>query len=111
MAEETDSQTPTDSPTGLPASAGSDLARVLIMHAVDSILTTCGNSYVNAYTEQWLDWAKQLGAYHGPVIGTIKEVSEQWNDWLDENGGLPEIPDSPHWLARMPRGQNTKLAD
>jgi hypothetical protein len=94
---------------GCSAMPSSDLARVLIMHAVDSMLTTCGNSYVNAYTEQWLDWAKQLGAYHGPVIGTIKDASEQWNDWLDENGGLPEIPDSPHWLGRMGIGQNDKL--
>lgn len=89
-----------------PAIPHSDLARVLITHAVYSMLQTCGNSYVNAYTEQWLDWAKQLGAYHGPVIGTVKDVGMQWEDWLDENGGLPEMPHSPHWLARMPRGQN-----
>lgn len=74
---------------------------MLIAHAVDSMLTTCGNSYVNAYTEQWLDWAQRLGAYHGPVIGNCKAVSEKWEQWLAENGGLPEWPDSPHWLKRM----------
>lgn len=71
------------------------------MHAIEPMLQSCCNSYVNAYTEQWLDWAKQLGAYHGPVIGAVEEVSERWNNWLNENGGLPEIPDSPHWSERM----------
>jgi hypothetical protein len=78
-----------------------ELARKLIMHAVGPMLQSCGNSYVNSYTERWLDWAKQLGAYHGPVVGTIKDVSEQWEDWLDQNGDLPDIPNSPHWLKRM----------
>ena len=88
--------------SALSASPGSelDMARILIAHAVDAMLETCGNSYVNAYTEQWLDWAQIIGAYKGPVIGRCDEVSKTWNEWLEENE-LPEIPDSPHWLKRL----------
>ena len=95
---------------GLPAPVCSDmeLARSLLMYAVDGVLAICGNSYVNATTEQWLDHAASLGAYpkEGPFIGNLLEVREAWVDWLDENGGLPEWPKSPHYLARMGIGQN-----
>jgi hypothetical protein len=66
---------------------------VLLMHAVDGILTGCGNSYANAYTEQWLTHAKALGAYHGRTIGVIRELEQEWEEWLDGNGGLPDWPD------------------
>jgi len=96
----------------VPAAICSDveLARSLLMYAVEGVLAICGNSYMNACTEQWLDHAASLGAYpkDGPFIGNIKEVREKWSEWLDENGGLPEWPDSPHWLARMGIGQNVK---
>ena len=64
---------------------------VLVMHAVAAILNHCGNSYSNAYTEKWLTKAKELGLYHGPVIGRIDDIKAEWNDWLDENGGLPDL--------------------
>jgi len=70
---------------------GSELARVLLMHAVDGIFQGCGNSYANSYTEEWLTRAKELGAYHGRVIGRIIELEEEWAAWLDENG-LPDFP-------------------
>jgi hypothetical protein len=78
------------------------------MYAVDPVLCANGNSYVNACTEQWLDHAASLGAYpkDGPFVGNLREVRERYQEWLDENGGLPEWPDSPHWLNRM--GQNTQ---
>lgn len=72
-----------------------ELARVLLMHAVSGVFDGCGNSYANAYTEQWLRHAKSLGAYHGRVIGNIRELEEEWEAWLDENGGLPDWPESP----------------
>ena len=104
----TDGKDNTGTDSALSASPGSelDMARILIAHAVDAMLETCGNSYVNAYTEQWLDWAQIIGAYKGPVIGRCDEVSKTWNEWLEENE-LPEIPDSPHWLKRL--SQNVEV--
>lgn len=66
------------------------------MHAVSGIFDGCGNSYANAYTEQWLSHAKSLGAYHGRTIGNIRELEQEWEEWLDENGGLPDWPDIPN---------------
>lgn len=79
----------------------SNLARCLLTHAVSSILAECGNSYVNSYTEQWLRHAAALGAYHGPFVGTLADVSNQWNDWLEANGDLPEWPRGADWPARL----------
>ena len=99
---------------GLPAPLCSDmeLARSLLMYAVDGVLAICGNSYVNACTEQWLEHAASLGAYpkEGPFIGNLMEVREAWSYWLAENGGLPEWPDSPHYLARMGIGSASKAS-
>ncbi len=82
---------------------GLELVRALLMYAVDPVLCANGNSYVNACTEQWLDHASSLGAYpkEGPFVGNLEEVREVYQTWLDENGGLPEWPDSPNWLKRM----------
>ncbi len=81
----------------------SELARSLLMYAVDSVLVTNGNSYVCSATEQWLEHAASFGAYpaEGPFIGSIREVRERFHDWVDANGGLPKWPDTPHWAARM----------
>ena len=88
-------KTPTNVSAGecSPASPCSELARVLLMHAVSGIFDGCGNSYANAYTEQWLTHAKSLGAYHGRTIGVIRELEQEWEEWLDQNGGLPDWPD------------------
>lgn len=67
--------------------------QILIMHSVSPVLKACGNSYSNAYTEKWLASAKSIGAYHGDVIGNILELESCWQDWLDNNGGLPDLPD------------------
>jgi hypothetical protein len=67
------------------------IAKALLMHAVDGIFDGCGNSYANSYTEEWLTLAKELGAYHGRVIGRINELQDEWEAWLDKNG-LPDIP-------------------
>ena len=71
-----------------------EIARVLLMHAVGGVLDGCGNSYSNAYTEKWLRSAKELGAYHGRVIGTINDLEAEWEEWLEENG-LPDLPEPP----------------
>lgn len=68
-----------------------ELARRLLMHAVYGMLSTCGNSYANAHTEQWLTHAKSLGAYHGEVVGNIKQIEDEWERWIDNNGGLPDL--------------------
>lgn len=77
------------------------LAKILLMHAVDPMLENCGNSYANAYTEQWLHHAKQLGAYHGRTIGNIRELMDEWEVWLDANGGLPEWPEELQTILRL----------
>lgn len=77
----------------------SEIARILLMHAVGGIFQGCGNSYANAYTEKWLTHAKSVGAYHGRVIGVICELEEEWETWLDDNGGLPDFPNAPSSLT------------
>jgi hypothetical protein len=72
---------------------GSELARVLLMHAVGGIFDGCGNSYANSYTEKWLTHAKALGVYRGRVTGNIIELRQEWEEWLDANG-LPDLPNS-----------------
>jgi hypothetical protein len=74
-----------------PAEDDAAAVKRLVMHAVYPVLQNCGNSYANAYTEQWLRKAKEIGAYHGEVIGDIADLLEGWQDWLDKNDGLPEI--------------------
>ena len=69
-----------------------ELARILLMHAVTKMMDACGNSYSNAYTEQWLSHAKFLGAYHGPTVGPLYALRDKWEQWLKEHGGLPEWP-------------------
>ena len=105
MSKEPESEKEQATVSGLddPSCSGLELARALLMYAVDPVLCANGNSYVNACTEQWLDHAASLGAYpkEGPFVGNLEEVRDAYQAWLDENGGLPEWPDSPHWLKRM----------
>lgn len=67
-------------------------ARALLMHAVDDVLSGCGNSYVNAYTERWLRGAAELEAYFGPFTGKVSDVKEEWSEIIEAQGGLPELP-------------------
>lgn len=91
MPNPTKKRTQGGQPSGLSVIAGSEMARVLLMHAVSAVLDGCGNSYSNAYTERWLTNAKMLGAYHGRVIGNITELKDEWEAWLDTHGGLPDF--------------------
>lgn len=75
-----------------PPEVSSDDLLAMIAHAVHPMLDNCANSYVNAYTEQWLTLAKKMGAYHGPKIGSIIEVKAQWESHLESNG-LPDWED------------------
>jgi len=106
LSSENPEQPEAEPGSSAPTCSGLELARVLLMYAVDPVLCANGNSYVNACTEQWLDHASSLGAYpkEGPFVGNIEKVREAYQARLDENGGLPQWPDSPHWLKRM--GQN-----
>ena len=65
--------------------------KILIVHAVTPVLNQCGNSYINAYTQQWLKAAKSIGAYQGPTTGRVNDVVREWEHWLSKNGGLPEL--------------------
>ncbi len=72
-----------------------ETARILLMHSVGGIFDGCGNSYANAYTEQWLTHAKALGAYHGNVVGKIIDLKAAWETYLNING-LPDWPEHLH---------------
>ncbi len=66
-------------------------ARILLTHAVGSILSDCGNNYANANTEEWLANAKELNAYFGKTKGNITELAEEWENSLNIHG-LPDFP-------------------
>lgn len=72
-----------------------DIVRALLTYAVSGVLEICGNSYVNACTEQWLRHAASLGAYphDGPFTGKVDEVAARFEEWLETVGGLPVWPD------------------
>jgi hypothetical protein len=74
----------------------SSLAVAVIAHSVAAVLSECGNSYANRYTEEWLLAAKSLGAYHGRTVGKINDLREEWENWLDSSGGLPDLPNASH---------------
>lgn len=52
----------------------------LVREAVPSMMRACGNSYANAWLEDWLTRAKKCGAYDGAVVGNIIELIERHND-------------------------------
>lgn len=79
-----------------------ELAKTLVAHAVEAVLRNCGNSYVNSYTERWLELAKVLGVYKGPVVGSIKEVLGDWEVWSEDD----DFPDL--WKDLEPEESETK---
>lgn len=51
----------------------------LIAVAIPCMFQACGNSYINAWLQQWLEGAKAAGVYDGPVIGRIYEIDvDHW---------------------------------
>ncbi len=60
--------------------------QILIMLAVKPMLRNCANSYVNAYTQAWLEAAKSIGAYQGRTTGIVTEIMEEWNEWYEDHG-------------------------
>lgn len=69
------------------------VSKILLMHVVEHVFRSCGNSYSNSYTELWLEQAKALGAYHGNTTGNIIKLQNEWYQWLEDNGGLPDLPE------------------
>jgi len=54
-------------------------ARALIAEAIPPMFQACGNSYINAWLQQWLEGARDAGVYEGPVIGRIAEINvDHW---------------------------------
>jgi len=89
---------PLGDPTGSKWNAAAEKVEKLeslVIHSVDAIMSACGNSYSNSYTQNWLEEAKSLGLYDGKTTGKIQELSIEWSYWLDTNGGLPEIKKEP----------------
>ena len=51
----------------------------LIAEAIPCMFQACGNSYINAWLQEWLEGAKAAGVYDGPVIGRIAEIDvDHW---------------------------------
>ena len=46
----------------------------LIIEAIQPMFASCGNSYINAWLEQWLRGAASAGCYAGPFVGIIREI-------------------------------------
>lgn len=42
--------------------------------SMDSFLATCGNSYVNAFMEKYLEFAKDYVGYDGMINGSIRDA-------------------------------------
>lgn len=74
-----------------------ELSRKLLIAAVDGIFDGCGNSYVCSWTETWLRHARDLGAYNGECIGTIRRLQEAREKWIqeDEVTRFPDLPEHP----------------
>ena len=60
--------------------------RRLVITAVHPMFDACGNSYINAWLEKWLEAAKALDAYDGETIGNILDVKALWDgeDYLNK---------------------------
>ena len=78
-----------------------ELTRILIAHAVTGVIKNNPNSYITAYTENWLAHARRLGAYQGAIIGNCKEVLDAWLEIYEKFRS--EFPDSPEYLERIKR--------
>jgi hypothetical protein len=60
------------------ASSRIEDSRLAIRKAVIPMMDSCGNSYANAWLEEWLTMARDLGAYEGEVVGKIKDLKNEW---------------------------------
>lgn len=69
------------------------LAKLLIAHAVEPVLQGNGNSYSNAYTQKWLEFAALLQVYAGKSVGHVKDLETAWNARSEKNGGLVDLPE------------------
>lgn len=56
----------------------------LIRQAVSPMMEACGNSYSNAWLEEWLTKARELGAYEGEVTGEIHDLQNAWSVVCDK---------------------------
>lgn len=65
-----------------------EIAKELVREAVFAKLRDCGNSYINAYTQRWLERAKAIGCYSGPLTGTITEAILSLSD---DEAVTPEV--------------------
>lgn len=48
--------------------------KTLIVEAIQPMFDACGNSYINAWLEDWLRRAAKAGCYAGPFVGRINEL-------------------------------------
>ena len=73
-----------------------ELARILIANAVFAVLENCANTYVNAWTENWLAHARRLGAYQGELVGRCEDLKDELHQH-----DLPKLPQSPEQIKRL----------
>jgi len=48
--------------------------KTLVVEAIQPMFAACGNSYINAWLEDWLRAAARSGCYVGPFVGNIHEL-------------------------------------
>ena len=61
--------------------------RNLLITAIRPMFNACGNSYINAWLEDWLRTIAPVTGYPGPFTGNIVEVMPDVNEWVDANQG------------------------
>lgn len=64
-------------------------AEQMIANAIAPMFAACGNSYINAWLQEWLESAKAMGVYEGPVTGTIAAIEvDVWVERAFRKTGL-----------------------
>lgn len=63
----------------------------LIVEAIQPMFLACGNSYINAWLEDWLREAAKAGCYVGPFVGRISEID--LNEVVENSRTLMGRPD------------------
>ncbi len=60
--------------------------RDLVKKAALGVIKNSGNSYVDAWTQQWLESAKRLGCYSGEVVGMVDDLQLSQLELLNNEG-------------------------
>lgn len=59
----------------------------LFIAAISSMFSACGNSYINAWLEQWLRATAPWTGYTGPFTGCIVDEIQDVHEWIEKHEG------------------------